>query len=222
MTDILEGTLLQKAFLPWIFPVFLLIFTIIALLRVIYPNHFWEYLKLPFNNKYIIIYEKKERKVQLFTVISFFLQWLSLSLFLYVYAQIHSVSSKVTGFLILDIALILFALLTLKLLIQKWISFLFDLKGFSKFYVFTRIAYSSYAAIFIVISLFFMIYSTSLKENNLYVLLVIFFIINILSWITIIKMNQKSIKPYIIYFILYLCTLEIAPYIFLVYGSRFL
>lgn len=222
MTDILEGTLLQKAFLPWIFPVFLLIFTIIALLRVIYPNHFWEYLKLPFNNKYIIIYEKKERKVQLFTVISFFLQWLSLSLFLYVWIQFYDIQPMVTGFLLSDIALVLFVFLLFKLLIQKWISFLFDLKVFGKLYVFTRIAYSSYAAIFIVISLFFMIYSTSLKENNLYVLLVIFFIINILSWITIIKMNQKSIKPYIIYFILYLCTLEIAPYIFLVYGSRFL
>lgn len=218
----METTLLQKTFLPWIFPVFIFIFTIIALLRVAYPNHFWEYLKLPFDRKYIIIYEKKERKVQPFTAVSFFLQWLSLNLFLYVWTQFHNIPSKLTGFLLLDIALTLFALLTFKLLIQKWISFLFDLKGFSKPYVFARIAYSSYAAIFTVILLFFMIYSGSLNEKYLYILLAIFLIINILSWITIIKMNQKSIKSYIIYFILYLCTLEIAPYVFLAYGSRFL
>lgn len=218
----METTLLHKPFLPWAFPFFLLIFTIIAFLKITYPNHFWEYLKLPFDRKYIIIYEKKERKVQFFTVVSFFLQWISLSLFLYVWAQFHNIQLIVTGFLLLDIAFILLALLIFKLLIQKWIIYLFDLKGFSKSYIFTRIAYSSYAAIFIITLLFFMIYSSSLKEIYLYILLAIFFTINILSWVTIIKMNQNSIKTYIIYFILYLCTLEIAPYIFLTYGSNFL
>ncbi len=218
----METTLLHKPFLPWAFPFFLLIFTIIAFLKITYPNHFWEYLKLPFDRKYIIIYEKKERKVQFFTVVSFFLQWISLSLFLYVWAQFHNIQPIVTGFLLLDIAFILLALLIFKLLIQKWIIYLFDLKGFSKSYIFTRIAYSSYAAIFIITLLFFMIYSSSLKEIYLYILLAIFFTINILSWVTIIKMNQNSIKTYIIYFILYLCTLEIAPYIFLTYGSNFL
>ena len=37
-----------------------------------------------------------------------------------------------------------------------------------------------------------------------------------------IKSNQKEIKPYLFYFILYLCALEIAPYVYLIYGINLL
>ncbi|WP_155283840.1 DUF4271 domain-containing protein [Capnocytophaga felis] len=219
----MESKLLQEAFLSWVFPLFLFIFVIIALLKAAYPHHFSEYLKLPFNNKYIIIYEKKERKVQLFTVISFFLQWFSLSLFFYIWGQFFDISlSPSTGFLFLDIAFTILCFLSAKLLFQKWISYLFELKGFSKIYIFSRIAYSSYASVLIITLLFFLMYSTSLHKIYFYTLLTTLLIINILSWINIIKMNQKSIKPYIVYFILYLCTFEIAPYVFLIYKSDFL
>ncbi|MDO4229430.1 MAG: DUF4271 domain-containing protein [Capnocytophaga sp.] len=219
----METILLHKSFWAWVFPLFLFIFAVIALAKAVYPHHFSEYLRLPFNNRYIIIYEKRERKVHFFIVISFFLQWISLSLFTYIWVQFYNIHFTISsGFLFLDIAIFILSFLVLKLLIQRWISYLFDLKEFSKPFVFSRIAYSSYAAIAVVSLLFFVLYSTSIKEIYLYILLFIFLIINALGWFMIIKMNQKSIKPYIIYFILYLCTLEIAPYIFLVYGSRFL
>ncbi|ATA68622.1 DUF4271 domain-containing protein [Capnocytophaga cynodegmi] len=219
----MESKLLQEAFLSWTFPLFLFIFVIIALLKATYPHHFSEYLKLPFNNKYIIIYEKKERKVQLFTVVSFFLQWFSLSLFFYIWGQFFKINlSPSTGFLFLDIAFVILCFLILKLFIQKGISYLFDLKGFSKTYIFSRIAYSSYASIFIITFLFFLMFSTSLREIYFYILLTTLLIINILGWINIIKIHQKAIKPYIIYFILYLCTFEIAPYVFLICKSNIL
>lgn len=219
----MESIALHKSLLAWVFPVFVFIFTMITLLKSVYPNHFTEFLKLPFNSKYIVIYEKKERKVQLFTVVSFFLQWISLTLFFYIWGQFHNIKATISsGYFFIDIAIILLCLLIIKILIQKGISFLFDLKGFSKVYIFSRISYSSYAAVLNTILLFFIMYSTSLKEIYLFILFLLFLIINILGWITIIKMNQKTIKPYIIYFILYLCTLEIAPYVLLAYGSRFL
>ncbi|MDO5105428.1 DUF4271 domain-containing protein [Capnocytophaga sp.] len=218
----MESIALNNASLPWIFPAFLGIFAVVALLRVAYPNHFWEYLKLPFDNKYIVIYEKKERKVQPFTVVSLFLQWISLGLFFYVWAQFLQIKTLVSHFLFLDIIIGILLFFMIKLAIQKWISSLFELKNFAKPYIFTRIAYSSYAALLMIMLLFFVMYATELKEIYFYILLLIFLVINLLSWVTIIKMNQNAIKRYIIYFILYLCTLEIAPYIFLTYGHRFL
>jgi len=125
----------------------------------------------------------------------------------------------------LEIVLFIFVFLIVKLLLQQWISSLFDLSDFSRDYIFSRVAYSSYAAIVMVIVLFFGVYLPFTSEKHLFLLLLVLFmillIINMLSWLKIIKSNQKEIKPYLFYFILYLCTLEIAPYIFLVYGTRY-
>ena len=108
----------------------------------------------------------------------------------------------------------------LKLVIQQWVSSLFDLSDFSNDYIFIRIAYSSYAAIGAVLVLFIGVYSSLVSVTLLAVLFIILLIINALSWVEIIKNNLKEIKPYIFYFILYLCALEIAPYVFLIYGAR--
>ena len=110
--------------------------------------------------------------------------------------------------------------LMLKLVIQQWVSSLFDLSDFCNDYIFIRIAYSSYAAIGAVLVLFIGVYCSLVSVALLAVLFAILLIINALSWIEIIKNNLKEIKPYIFYFILYLCALEIAPYVFLIYGAR--
>ena len=83
-----------------------------------------------------------------------------------------------------------------------------------------RIAYSSYAVIGASLVLFVGIYSSLVGVTLLTVLFITLLIINALGWIKIIKNNLKEIKPYIFYFILYLCALEIAPYVFLIYGAR--
>lgn len=206
-----------------LFPIFLLFFTIIAFLKIAYPNHLMEYLKLPFNNKYIIIYEKKERKLHLFTVIMFVLQWISLSFIAYFLLRNYNINYLIiSGFMWIDVTITMFFLLLLKIFIQLFISTLFDLQSFYKSYFFTKVSYSNYASVLIVLYLFCIVYTSKITELHLFLSLLILLIINVLSWITIIKIHQNSIKTYIIYFILYLCTLEIAPYIFLTYGSRFL
>ena len=223
----MEAIILHKTFLSWIFPAFLLIFGLIAFLRVFYPKHFAEFQKLLFNNKYIVIYGKKERKLHLFTVVLYLIQCLSLALLIYVslkyYGVIYLYSVK---FMFLEVVLLLFVVLLLKLVIQRWISSLFEITDFSREYIFSRIAYSSYGAIMMVMALFLGVYLPIIGEKYLFLLLLMLFCIlltiNILSWVKIIKDNQKEIKPYLFYFILYLCALEIAPYIFLIYGTKYL
>ena len=222
----MDALLIHRTYLTWIFPAFLLIFGLVAFLRVFYPKHFTDYQRLLFNNKYIIIYGKKERKLHLFTVILYLTQCLCLALFAYVCLKHYGITVLYTEkFMFLEIVLFVFVFLVVKLLLQRWISSLFDLSDFTRYYIFNRVSYSSYAAIVMAIVLFLGVYLPFSTEKHLFLLLLILFIIlliiNILSWFKIIKDNQKEIKPYLFYFILYLCTLEIAPYIFLVYGTRY-
>ena len=122
----------------------------------------------------------------------------------------------------LEVVCIVTVILLLKVVIQQWISSLFDLSDFSKDYIFTRIAYSTYAAMLMLLFLFVGIYTFGVANSFIYTLVIILLIINMLSWVKIIKSNQKEIKPYLFYFILYLCALEIAPYIYLIYIGKHL
>ncbi|MDO5607760.1 MAG: DUF4271 domain-containing protein [Capnocytophaga sp.] len=195
---------------------FVFIFVLIASLRILFPNRFTEYVRLPVNNRYVIIYEKKEKKLQLFTLILALIQWLSLSLFLYLWLDYRQFSLPFgTPFFFIDIALAILILLLLKFIVQRNIQQLFDLKRFAKSYLFSRLAYSNYGGIVMAITLFIVSYALSLREIYFYIIIIIYLIVNILSWITIIKINQNQLKRYIVYFILYLCTFEIAPCIFL-------
>ena len=222
----MDALLIHRTYLTWIFPAFLLIFGLVAFLRVFYPKHFKDYQRLLLNNKYIIIYGKKERKLHLFTVVLYLTQCLCLALFVYVSLKHYGITKLYTErFMFLEIVLFVFLFLVSKLLLQLGISILFYLSDFIIYYIFNRIAYSAYAAVVMVIVLFLGVYLPFTSEKHLFLLLLVLLLIllsiNMLSWIKIIKSNQKEIKPYLFYFILYLCALEIAPYIFIIYGTRY-
>ena len=217
----MEPITLHHSYLTWVFPAFLLIFGLVAFLRAFYPKHFADYERLLANNKYIAIYGKKERKLHLFTVVLYLMQCVCLALLIYVGMKHFGIKKLFSErFMFLELTLSVIAILMLKLVIQQWVSSLFDLSDFCNDYIFIRIAYSSYAAIGAVLVLFIGVYCSLVSVALLAVLFAILLIINALSWIEIIKNNLKEIKPYIFYFILYLCALEIAPYVFLIYGAR--
>ena len=219
----MESLPLQHTYISWIFPAFLLIFGLFAFLRVFYPKHFADYIRLLVNDKYIIIYGKKERKLHLFTAVLYLLQCLSIALLAYIALQHWGMTQLFTDkYMFLEVVCIVTVILLLKVVIQQWISSLFDLSDFSKDYIFTRIAYSTYAAMLMLLFLFVGIYTFGVANSFIYMLVIILLIINMLSWMKIIKSNQKEIKPYLFYFILYLCALEIAPYIYLIYAGKHL
>lgn len=217
----MEAQPIQTSFLQGIFPIYVIIFIIITLLKVLYPNRFFEYINLLVNNRYIIVYEKKDKKTPLFTLSLTLIQWLSLSLFFYLWIHYHKKHlPHITPFIFIDIALILLLSLSLKYLLQRIISYIFELQDFGNHYLFSRLSYSNYASIVMTLLLFITSYSLSINEIYLYGILFIYLIINILSWIMIIKTNQRQVKQYLIYFILYLCTLEIAPYLYFYYAVK--
>ena len=192
----MEPITLHHSYLTWVFPAFLLIFGLVAFLRAFYPKHFADYERLLVNNKYIAIYGKKERKLHLFTVVLYLMQCVCLALLIYVGMKHFGIKKLFNErFMFLELTLSVIAILMLKLVIQQWVSSLFDLSDFSNEYIFIRIAYSSYAAIGAVLVLFIGVYCSLVSVALLAVLFAILLIINALSWIEIIKNNLKEIKP---------------------------
>lgn len=200
----------------WIVIIFFSIFFIFALVKNNYTFQTNEYLRLPFNNKYIIIFGKKDFSTFTFTTLFFVAQWLTLSVSIY-FLGFFFIQFPPFPFHEIQYNILFFTglLLSVKLLLQYFILYIFKIKNFGKNYLFNKLSYSNYAGFVLAFCNFISFY---IFNNNIYFFcfsLLLFAYIQGIGLFSFIKMNQNDIKPYLFYFILYLCTFEIAPYIFL-------
>ena len=77
--------------------------------------------------------------------------------------------------------------------------------------VFSKVSYLNYSSIAMAIANILLIYITTDSKTIIYVAISVIILINGIGGIKLLKNHQKALFPYFMYFILYLCTLEIAP-----------
>ncbi|WP_298504066.1 DUF4271 domain-containing protein [uncultured Maribacter sp.] len=191
-----------------------LLFVIIAK-SVFYPR-FLNFIILPFNNKYIFMYNKKEKLLNWFHVFFTLFLIINFSLFIFfiwtIFMETDS-SEHGLGYLIILGVLLLFLLV--KFILQISNGFIFgNLKVFSEF-LFKKISYLNYSAILMFIANIMLSYVVPASKAVVYITLALIVIINGIGWVTILKNHQKFIAHNFFYFILYLCALEIAPFVIL-------
>ena len=202
----------------WIFISFIAILGIIAFIKTYHSFRFKEFLNLLTNNKYIIIFNKKERSNTLFTTLLLIVQWVAMSICIWLIFSFFNMNVSIYNIhseYIIFIGIGLFILL--KLAIQFFISYSLNINNFLRSYLFIRLSYSNYASFILLLFLFLIIYG---MKSNIYLVclsLLIFVFIHILGIISFVKLYKNEIRSYWYYFILYLCTFEITPYIFINY-----
>ncbi|WP_373874557.1 DUF4271 domain-containing protein [Capnocytophaga catalasegens] len=208
----------------WLFVIFVIILLLFAFIKRHYAYQTKEFLQLIFNDRYIVIYGKKEKVRLFFTMLFFLIQWLTLSISVYIFFYIFGLS---TDFFPLPIPFefviffLILIFLLLKMLVQYLIIYIFDISNFGKMFFFNRLTYSNYASFLLFILNMITIYGVSFNRYFFYISLIIFLYILVFGLFSFIKLYKKSIKPYLFYFILYLCTFEIAPYIFIGYLIKY-
>jgi hypothetical protein len=111
------------------------------------------------------------------------------------------------------IATIVMLLLALKAIVQKMIANVFNIDGLVEDYIYRKISYFNYTAfLFLTASLLFT-YVMPPTKALIIIVVVVYALINLVGWFITIKKHQNLILSKLFYFILYLCALEIAPYI---------
>jgi len=189
-----------------------ILFMVIA--KNLFYNRFLNFIILPFNNKYIFMYNKKDKLLNWFNIFFTIFQLLNFSLFIYLASTILSKSEGDLYPVVFSIILgILFLFLFGKILLQMGGGFVFNNNRIISEFIFKKLSYLNYSSIIMLAANIILTYV--LKDSKIVVLVSIFLIVvvNVIGWITIIKNYQKLISSYFFYFILYLCALEIAPFI---------
>ncbi|PWA10271.1 DUF4271 domain-containing protein [Flavobacterium laiguense] len=201
----------------WVTLVFIMAFGIIALTKSVYENRFADFVKLIYSNKYIRIYRDSSHLMGMFSISLFFVQIISFSFFIQLLLSYLGYGSKTDWILFIQIFTFLIYFILSKFLIEKIIATSFDIEELIEQFNLQKVTYRTYIGLLLLPVDIILFYYDSILEN---IPLLVFYIIlglNVLLYLVSIKNYRNEIFGKLFYFILYLCTLEIAPYYFMYY-----
>ena len=189
---------------------------LVVISKQLFQNRFLNFIILPFNNKYITLYSKKDKMLHGFHITMTIFQFLNTSLYIYLSYHVLYNSSDYTGILIYAMILGLIILFFVsKILIQLANGFVFSSLRLITDFIYKKLTYLNYSGLVMLLTNIILTYILPDSKLIVFSSLFLILLINCIGLITILKNHQKLISGYFFYFILYLCALEIAPLIFI-------
>ncbi|MEP3209061.1 MAG: DUF4271 domain-containing protein [Maribacter sp.] len=212
----MEPTLRNIENIDW---VTLLIFgslILVVLAKTTFYNRFLNFIILPFNNKYIFMYNKKEKLINWFHIFFTVFQVFNFSLFLYLsWKAIFGPLKEpdLNSYLYPIILGTLFLFLVVKVLLQLGNGFIFNSNKIISELIFKKLSYLNHSGLIMFMANIILTYVFKDSKAVIYGTFFLILLINGIGWVTLLRNHQKFIANNFFYFILYLCALEIAPWV---------
>lgn len=199
----------------WATILFVICIGIIAVNKTVSSIRFSEFVRLAYSDKYTKIYRDSSNLMNGFTVSMFVLQLLSFSFFTLLVLTQFDKAEKNNIIIYVQILTFLTVFILSKYLIEKIIATAFKIEEFTEQFNLLKANYRTYFG-FILLPINIILFYNPIDSDLLFLgLLFALFAINIVTYIVALKLYQNLLIRKIFYFILYLCTLEIAPYYFI-------
>jgi hypothetical protein len=201
----------------WATFLFVLSFAIIALTKSVYENRFGDFMNLLFSDKYNNVYRDGSHLKSGFTISLFFAQVISFAFFIQLSLNLFGYASKTDWIFYIQIITFLIFFILSKYLVEKIIATAFNIEEFVEHFNLQKVTYRTYIGLIILpINIILFYYDTISRIIPLIIISTVL-ILNVITYLISIKKYQNLIFGKLFYFILYLCTLEIAPYFFMYY-----
>jgi hypothetical protein len=180
--------------------------------KSIYYSRFFSFIILPFNSKYLTMYAKKEKLFNWFHILLSVFQIINTTLFIFFIWRVYMPLSQVKNPFIFPLLLAgVFLFLSAKTMAQLFNGFIFNSYSIFNELVFKKLTYLNYSSFALFIANILLAYVFIDSKIVISIALILFLVINIIGWVTVLRNYQNFISSYFFYFILYLCALEIAP-----------
>jgi len=206
----------------WITLVIFLSLVFLAISKRFFYTRFQNFLILPFNNKYIFMYNKKALLLNGFQIFFTLFQVFNFALLIYLASSVlmkTDADQSPTTFLLILGAILLFMIL--KVMLQMGNGYVFNNTRVISDFIFKKLSYLNYSGMIMAVSNIILSYIYPHSRAVVFIAILLVLLINAVGWITLIKNHQKLITSYFFYFILYLCALEIAPLVLIVNALTF-
>lgn len=172
---------------------------------------------LPFNTLYFTNFENTADNLRKgFTVFLFISSNLTLSIFLYLlFQKLYPTFFKLYNHPFLIIVGIVFGYWALKYFISLIAAWIFEIEEVRRRAVYIKLSYFLSFQFYLFFLLIFAIYFFEPASNFIQYVLGIYFVFLLVRYFQFLRAMKKMIFINLFYFILYLCTLEIAPFMVL-------
>ncbi len=186
------------------------LFVVVA--KRLFYSRFLNFIILPFNNKYIFMYNKKDKLMNWFHVFLTIFQVINFALFIYLARNILLDNSPDTFPLMFPIILgFLLLFLILKVFLQLGNGFIFGSNKIISELIFKKLSYLNYSGVIMFVSNVVLSFVLVGSKFVVYAAICLILLVNAMGWAAALRNHQKFIANNFFYFILYLCALEIAP-----------
>lgn len=214
MMQLSERILVNK---DWATILFVLAIAIIALNKSLFSVRFNEFMKLGYSDKYNKVYKDTNNLLNWFTISMFVIQLISFSFFILLLLSFFNYTKTDNYITYIQIITFLFVFVLSKFLIEKIVGTAIDSESVVDQFNLIKTNYRAFLG-FILLPVNIVLYYNEIPIKEVfYVILGVFLLYNVFTYYFLVKTYQKMIVGKLFYFILYLCTLEIAPYYFMYY-----
>jgi hypothetical protein len=188
---------------------------VIAIAKLTAPKRFEDFLLVIGNSKYLKIYTREQKFFDKFDALLFSNLILGLATFSFIiYRNIYAIKGIDVNILF-KLIIGFGSFILIKVLIERLIASIFEIDNLIDQYLFQKISYKNYLGLLLLPINAILLYSFNNSLTLIYVFIGLLLIVNITGLITSFKTHQSLVKHNLFYFILYLCALEIAPYLIL-------
>ena len=198
--------------LDWVTLIMVGCILIIAILKVIYPKRFNDFIRLPVSNNYFLAKGKSEELRHPFSILLFVIQLISISLFVNLF---FLEKGKANVLLFLQILFVVFVFIIVKTSIEKMIGAIFSIEKLIDHYIYEKLSYRNFLSLLLIVTNLIFYFSVKPDLNILLILTGILFLGNMLILSYSYKNYRSLIFSNLFYFLLYICALEISPYLIL-------
>ena len=199
----------------WITLVFLSCFILLVAAKISFPQRFEEFISLLNSGKFIAFKGKENKAFHPFNILLLCMQALVISIFIFIAYRYFFEFQQPALIVFIRIFTAYICFLLIKAGIEKIIGNIFEMDEKIDYYLFQKFSYRNFISLFLLIASLFLIYSINPTALLIGVIGGTAIAANSIALFIIYRRNQTALGANWFYFILYLCALEIAPYIIL-------
>ena len=197
----------------WITLIIIGCLVLITFVKYRYPKKFEDFLLIISSDKFLSTSIQNNSLTHPFNGILAFVQWISISLFIYIgycfYAH-KILGQEFTTYLYILAGYVIFE--QLKVGLERFIGHLIHLSQLIKPYTYRKVVFKNFLSLLVLVFCVILTYSKARVMEYYAVFLGVFLFIYLISLLFTVRKFQSEILNHPSYFILYFCTLEIAPY----------
>lgn len=185
----------------------------IALAKLLFEKRFNHFASIIINSSYLKVYSKDQKFLDLFDGLLFLNLIFSVSIFIVICYNSLVENISFSSSIIFNIIISIGVLILIKVLIERLIGSLFSIDNLIDKYLFQKSSYKNFLGLILTPINIILLFSLTPNKLIIITIIILLLIINLIGLVTSFKSNLNLIKREFFYFILYICALEIGPYI---------